>query len=25
VQQTNAFLPGPRKHLRVTDRSGVKA
>ena len=25
VQQTNAFIPGPRKRLQVTDRSGVKA
>ena len=25
VQQTNAFIPGPRKHLQVTGRSGVKA
>ena len=25
VQQTNAFLPGPRKRLQVTDRSGAKA
>jgi steroid 5-alpha reductase family enzyme len=25
VQQTNAFIPGPRKRIQVTNRSGVKA
>jgi steroid 5-alpha reductase family enzyme len=25
VQRTNAFIPGPRKRLQVTDRSGVGA